>query len=287
MIATKLLLPLGLAFIMFAMGLTLLWSDFRRVFEAPKAMALGLLCQLLLLPASAFGLLILWPLQPEFAVGVMILAAAPGGITSNMLTHLARGDSALSISLTAISSLAGVVTVPLVVNFALMHFSSAERMTDLPVGRMILGVLLVSTLPLILGMAINHLRPAFAEKIEKVARPMSIGVFAFIVLWAFASQWRVMMENIALIGPTIIALNVIILVGGFWLAGTQGLHRRQAIAIAMEGGLQNGALGIFVAMTLLGNAAMMVPSITYALVMNVSAALFILAVLARRAPSYR
>ena len=287
MIATKLLLPLGLAFIMFAMGLTLLWGDFRRVFEAPKAMAIGLVCQLLLLPAAAFGLLFLWPLQPEFAVGVMILAAAPGGITSNMLTHLARGDSALSISLTAISSLAGVVTVPLVVNFALMHFSSAESMTDLPVGRMILGVLLVSTLPLILGMAINHLRPAIAEKIEKVARPMSIGVFALIVLWAFASQWRVMMENIALIGPTIIALNVIILVGGFWLAGTQGLHRRQAIAIAMEGGLQNGALGIFVAMTLLGNAAMMVPSITYALVMNVSAALFILAVLARRAPSYR
>lgn len=287
MIATKLLLPLGLAFIMFAMGLTLQWADFRRVFEAPKAIALGLLCQLVLLPLAAFGLLLLWPLSPEFAVGLMILAASPGGITSNMLTHLARGDTALSISLTAISSLAGVITVPLVVNFALIHFTAAAAMTDIPVARMILGVLVVSTLPLLLGMALNHWRPALAEAVERVARPLSVGVFALIVLWAFVSQWRVMMDNLALIGPSIVALNVLVLAGGYWLAGAQGLARRQTIAIGLEGGLQNGALGIFVAMTLLGNAAMMVPSITYALVMNVTAAVFILAVLALRAPSYR
>lgn len=287
MIATKLLLPLGLAFIMFSMGLTLLWGDFRRVFEAPRAIALGLACQLAILPAAAFALLLIWPLRPEFAVGLMILAAAPGGITSNMLTHLARGDAALSISLTAISSLAGVISVPLIVNFALIHFTPATGITELPVGRMIFGVLLVSTLPLVLGMMFNHARPNLAEKIERLARPLSIGVFALIVLWAFASQWRVMMDNIALIGPSIIALNAIILVLGYRLAGVIGLPRRQAIAIALEGGLQNGALGIFVAMTLLGNAVMMVPSITYALVMNVSAALFIVLMLARRAPSYR
>lgn len=287
MIATKLLLPLGLAFIMFSMGLTLLWGDFRRVFEAPRAIALGLACQLAILPAAAFALLLIWPLRPEFAVGLMILAAAPGGITSNMLTHLARGDAALSISLTAISSLAGVISVPLIVNFALIHFTPATGITELPVGRMIFGVLLVSTLPLVLGMMFNHARPNLAEKIERLARPLSIGVFALIVLWAFASQWRVMMDNIVLIGPSIIALNAIILVLGYRLAGVIGLPRRQAIAIALEGGLQNGALGIFVAMTLLGNAVMMVPSITYALVMNVSAALFIVLMLARRAPSYR
>lgn len=281
MIATKLLLPLGLAFIMFAMGLTLHWQDFRRVFEAPRAIALGLLCQLVLLPLTAFGLLLLWPLSPEFAVGLMILAAAPGGITSNMLTHLARGDSALSISLTAISSLAGVITVPVVVNLALIHFTAASGLTGLPVWRMILGVLLVSTLPLVAGMAINHRRPALAEKIEHLARPLSIGVFALIVLWAFASQWRVMMENIADLGAPILALNTLIIIGGYGLAALYGLQRRQAIAIALEGGLQNGALGIFVAMTLLGNGAMMVPSITYALVMNVTAALFILFMLVR------
>ena len=280
MIVTKVLLPLGLAFIMFAMGLTLKVWDFTRLLKRPLPVALGLTVQMLLLPALAFALLLAFPMRPEYAIGVMILAACPGGITSNMITHIARGDVALSITLTAITSLAGMVSIPLVVGFALYWF--AGQHTAVPAPKMALGVFMVSTLPVVVGMAIHHLAPRAAAAIERVARPVSIGIFALIVIAAFANQWRPMRENIGEIGPVVIALNVLVMALGFSLAAKAGLPQPQRVAIAIEGGLQNGALGIFVAATLLANPAMMTPSITYALVMNMSAFAFILWLLSRR-----
>ncbi len=280
MIVTKVLLPLGLAFIMFAMGLTLKVGDFTKLFRQPLPVVLGLFVQMLLLPALAFVLLLAYPMRPEYAVGVMILAACPGGITSNMITHIARGDTALSITLTAITSLAGMVSIPLIVGFALFWFTGQH--TAVPAPKMALGVFTVSTLPVIVGMTIHHLAPKAAAAIERVARPVSLVIFALIVIAAFASQWRPMMQNIGEIGPVVIALNVLIMALGFALAAKVGLPHPQRVAIAIEGGLQNGALGIFVAMTLLSNPAMMTPSITYALVMNVTAAAFIAWLLARR-----
>ena len=281
MIVAK-LLPLGLAFIMFAMGLTLHFSDFTKLVRHPLAVGLGLFVQMILLPLIAFALLMIFPIRPEFAVGVMILAACPGGITSNMITHIARGDTALSITLTAITSLAGMVTVPLIVAFAMGQFMGQAVSGSLPVAQMAIKVFLVSTLPVIIGMLIHHFAPRVAETVERVARPLSLIIFALIVIWAFASQWRVMMENMAEIGPVVIALNVLIMAIGFGLASVLLLPREQGAAIAIEGGLQNGALGIFVAANLLNNPAMMTPSITYALVMNVTAALFIAWLLAQR-----
>jgi BASS family bile acid:Na+ symporter len=271
----KLLLPLGLAFIMASMGLSLQLRDFRAVFVKPSALMLGLLFQVILLPASAFALLILWPLPPVMAVGIMILAACPGGITSNLLTHFARGDTALSISLTAISSIAGVVSVPLVVNLALIYFMGEAQFHDLPVWKMMAGVFLVSTLPVILGMALHHWRPNTAHALARFSAPASTVIFILIVIGAFANQWDVMIDNLEVIGPLIIALNGGIMSLSYLVARIAGFQRRQVIAISIESGLQNGALGIFVAVTLLGNAGLMVPSITYALVMNVSAAIFI------------
>jgi BASS family bile acid:Na+ symporter len=282
MIVTKLLLPAGLAFIMFAMGLTLKVGDFTRLLRRPLPVALGLAVQMALLPALAFALLQLFPLRPEYAVGVMILAACPGGITSNMITHIARGDTALSITLTAITSLAAMASVPFIVGLGLAAFMPQAAAGPLPAPKMAIGVFAVSTLPVIVGMAIHHLAPRLAERVERVARPLSIGVFALIVIAAFASQWRPMMENIGEIGPVVIALNVLIMAAGYALALKAGLPHPQRVAIAIEGGLQNGALGIFVAATLLANPAMMTPSITYALVMNVSAFVFILWLLTRR-----
>ncbi len=276
------LLPLGLAFIMFAMGLTLSIRDFTKLARHPLAVALGLSVQMVMLPLAAFALLTAFPLRPEFAVGVMILAACPGGITSNMITHIARGDTALSITLTAITSLAGMITVPLITAFALSHFMGQQLSGSLPVAQMALKVFAVSTLPVAIGMAINHFAPRAAESIEKVARPISLVVFALIVIWAFANQWRVMMDNMSEIGPVVIALNAGIMALGFGLALALALPRPQAVAIAVEGGLQNGALGIFVAFDLLNNPDMMTPSITYTLVMNVTAALFIAWLLASR-----
>ncbi|MCP4072365.1 MAG: bile acid:sodium symporter family protein [Hyphomicrobiales bacterium] len=275
---TNLLLPLGLAFIMFAIGLTLQFSDFTRVFMKPGLMLTGLVCQMALLPMFAFLLLHIWNMEPVLAVGIMILAASPGGITSNLLTHFAKGDTALSISLTAISSLAGMLSVPLVVGFALHYFTGADAPQEMLVWRMMVGVFAVSTLPVIIGMLVNQANPALADKIEAVARPASILIFAMIVIGAFASQWSEMSANLSTIGTPILLLNIGIMALGYYLATGIGAGKPSARAISLEAGLQNGALGIFVAVSLIGDAKLAIPSITYALVMNVSAAIFILAV---------
>lgn len=275
-------IPAGLAFIMFAMGLTLAVGDFRLVFAQPRAMAVGLLCQMAMLPAVAVAVVAGFAPSPAFAVGLVILAACPGGVTSNLLTHLAGGATALAVSLTAITSVAGAVTVPLVVNLGLMLFAGHDHMVELPVARMTLGVFSVATLPLILGMTVNAKAPLLAKRMERVTRHVATALFAIIVVGAFASQWRTMWEHAAEVMPPALLVNAGAMALAFALARLTGLERREGIAVVLETGLQNGALGIFVAATLLGNQAMMVPSIIYALVMNVTALGFI-AVVRRRA----
>ncbi len=274
----NLLLPLGLALIMFAIGLTLRFSDFTRVLVKPRFVLTGLVCQMALLPMFAFLLLHIWNVEPVLAVGIMILAASPGGITSNLLTHFAKGDTALSISLTAISSLAGMFSVPLVVGFALHYFAGTEAPREMPVWRMMAGVFTVSTLPVVIGMLVNHASPTLADRIEAMAQPASILIFAMIVIGAFASQWSEMNANLPVIGTPILLLNIGIMTFGYYLATGVGAGKASARAIGLEAGLQNGALGIFVAVSLIGDARLAIPSITYALVMNVTAAIFILAV---------
>lgn len=272
----KLLLPAGLAFIMFSIGLTLRGNDFTRLFKQPLAILIGLFCQLLMLPVLAFALLYFWTIDPVLSVGVMILAASPGGITSNLLTQYAGGDTALSISLTAISSLAGMISIPVIVVFSINYFSDLSTPIELPVWRMILGIFAVSTLPVLIGMAINHNNSRLADRIEGFARPLSIVTFGLIVIGAFASQWSAMMSNLPVIGLLIFVLNVTIMALGFGLAKFAHTGTAAAKAISLEGGLQNGAIGIFVATTLVGNATLAIPSITYALVMNASALGFII-----------
>lgn len=267
------LLPMGLAFIMFAMGLALAPSDFRVVAARPRAVALGLACQMVLLPMAAFLVVTGFGIRSEFAIGLMILAACPGGITSNLLTHLAGGATALSVSLTAITSIAGVLTVPVVVNLALAYFGATPR--DLSVAGMVLGVFAVSTLPLLAGMAIKAWAPRIAARMAGAARHTATALFAFIVVGAFASQWRVMMDNAAEILPPALVLNAVIMSVAAVLARAISLERAERIALVLEAGLQNGALAIFIAATLLGSPAMMVPGIVYALAMNLSAVAFI------------
>lgn len=275
---TEILIPAGLAIIMFAMGLTLTLGDFRLVLGRPRAMAIGLACKMVLLPLLAFALVALFRPRPEFAVGLIILAACPGGVTANLLTHLAGGATALAVSLTAISSVVDTVTVPMVVNLALHLFAGQEQAVAIPVGRVSAGVFTVATLPLLLGMMLNARAPAVAARIERVARPLATAVFALIVVGAFASQWRVMWANAAEVLPPALLLNAGCMAVAVALGRLGGLERRETIAVTLETGLQNGALGIFVAATLLGSQAMMVPSIVYALVMNLTAIAFILVV---------
>lgn len=273
----KLLLPLSLAFIMFSMGLSLVLDDFRRVVVHPLAMGFGLLSQMLILPLIAFSLVSMFSLEPNLAVGLIILAACPGGITSNLLTQIAGGDSALSVSLTAVTSLAGVITIPLVVNLGMAWYAGSTDTLALPIGSMIGGVFLISTLPLVLGMSLRHFRREWAVRMEPTARKVAVFLFILIVAATFMGQWGSISEFFIEAGPVVIALNIATIASALAGARLLGLERRQAIAIGLECGLQNAAMGIFVAGTLLANGTMVIPSIIYALVMNISAAAFILA----------
>ncbi len=272
---TKILLPMGLAFIMFSMGLALVTEDFKRVLRHPVAMTFGLVSQMLLLPLIAFGLIAALPLEPEIAMGLIILSAVPGGITSNLLTHIANGDTALSVSLTAVTSLAGVITVPFIVNLGLTWFTGATEIVPLPIGRMVIGVFVISTLPLLLGMFIRHRWPERAIRLEPPARRLAVFLFVLIVVATFMGQWGSISANFVHVGPAVIALNVATMLVAFLGARLLQLDHRQGVAITLECGLQNAAMGIFVAATLLANTTMVIPSIIYALVMNVTAAVVI------------
>lgn len=274
---TEIALPAGLAFIMFAMGLALRPADFALVLTRPRAMVLGLLSQMVALPALAWGAALSFALPADFAVGLVILAACPGGITSNLLTHLAGGATALAVSLTAVTSVVGALSVPVVVNLALVHLGGQAGGADLPVARMTVGVFAVATLPLVVAMGLNARWPGVAARLERPSRHLATAMFAFIVVGAFVSQWRTMVTHAADVLPPALAVNAGAMIVAWTIARLGRLRRGERLALVLETGLQNGALGIFVAATLLGSPAMMVPSIVYALVMNLTA----LAVIAR------
>jgi len=259
---------------MFSMGLTLVAGDFKRVLKQPLAVCYGLGSQMLLLPLLAFALVELLQPAPAIAIGVIILAASPGGITSNLLTHLASGDSALSITLTAISSLAGVITVPLIVGTGLGWYGAEMAVPS--VTKMVTGVFLITTLPLLLGMWLRHRWPRQTAQWQPLARRLAISLFLLIVVATFMGQWGGISAGIAAAGPAVIALNLLTM--GLAASGAYllRLQSRQRIAITLECGLQNAAMGIFVASSLLADSALALPSIIYALVMNGTAALFIL-----------
>ncbi len=283
-IVTQVLLPISLAFIMFSLGLALVLDDFKRVIVQPKDFAVGALSQVVLLPAVAFLLVLLWPMEPALAVGVMILAACPGGVTSNLMTHLARGDTALSVSLTAVISVASVVTLPLIVGFAIVYLMDAETAPQLSVGRTVVGVFLITTVPVAIGMLVRHLQPAFAQAFEPRARVAASILFVLIILGAVLSERENLVSYFVQAGPVTLALNILMMVLAFGLANFFGVGAAQRTAITLECGLQNGTLAIFVAVTLIGNTTMMVPGGIYSLLMFATAGVFMVpAVRARKA----
>lgn len=279
---TQAALPLALAFIMFAMGLTMDARDFRVVFGRPRAMAVGLAAKVLLLPALGLALVLAWRPEPDFAVGMVLLAACPAGVTSALLTHHAGGRIALAATITALTSLAATLTVPALVNLGLSLFAGYDHVVELPVGKMTLGIFLVDTVPLALGLGLQRLAPRAAGRIGRVARPAATLLFALIVVGAFFSQRQALVEHVHDVVPAALALNLAAMTGAWFLGAFARLDLADRIAVVMENGLQNSALGIFVAVTLLGKPGMMVPSIVYAFVMNLTAVAFILAVRRRR-----
>jgi BASS family bile acid:Na+ symporter len=273
---TDILLPIGLATIMFALGLTLTVGDFARVFAQPRAIAVGLLVQVVMVPLLAFLIAAAMRLPPELAMGLMLLAACPSGASAGLITHLAGGKTALSISLTAITSALSLLSTPLVVNYALLHFTGAGGATELPIAKMIRGMFLITTVPVALGMAMRHSLPALTARIEPVAGRIAVLVFLAIVVATFIDQRQVLATHITNIGPAALLLNLAVMATGFGLAAGFDLEVRDRIAIAVEAGMQNAALGIFLAVGILAVPAMAVSSVVYALLMNVTAIGFIL-----------
>lgn len=274
--SAAILLPLGLAFIMFSIGLGLTVHDFTRVFHYPRAMLVGLGNQIILLPLIGFTVLLGYGGRPEFALGLMILAASPGGITSNLLSTLAGGSAALSVSMTAITSLLSIVTVPLILGLSQHLFLGDSQAVSMPIGRVMGSILMVTGLPIALGMALQKWKPTWADWARPKARQLATIVFAMIVASAFVGQMDNITTHFADIGPRLLALNILTMAAGLLTARFLGLDRADGITISIECGLQNAALSIFIAVSVLGNPVLVVPAITYALIMNLTAAPFIL-----------
>lgn len=269
------LLPLMLAIIMLSLGLTLQLDDFRRVLLRPQALLLGLTGQLLLVPALGFGVAALSGTAPVMAVGLMVLVACPGGVSSGLLTHLARGDVALSIALTAITSVAAMLSLPLVVNASMQFFMGQTNPVDLPLGHMVRSIFMLTTVPVLVGMGLRAWQPERVLRIIPMTGRMATGLFVGIVLATFWDQRQVLLAHLPTIGPATLLLNALILLGAWLLASAFGLHSRERIAVVTECGLQNSALGIYVAVQLLHTPAMSVPSVAYALLMNAGALIFV------------
>jgi len=269
------LLPAALGFIMLSLGLSLTPRDFLRVFAHPRAVLVGLFGQIVLVPVLAFAIVNLAGLPADLALGLMILAACPGGVSSGLITHLAGGETALSISLTALSSVAAVLSVPLVIEFAMRHFTGAGVAVELPMAKLVRGVFFLTTLPVAMGMLLRHLQPLRVARWEAGAARLATSLFVLIVIATFVSQHQALSSHLASIGPVALALNLSVMAGGFGLAALAGLKWRDRIAITSECGLQNAALGIYIAASVLHAPGMTIASVIYALLMNLSAIAFI------------
>ena len=268
-------LPLALAFIMLALGLGLTFDDFARVVRRPRDFAVGALSQIVLLPAVAFVLASVWPMAPELALGLMIIAAAPGGATSNILTAFARGDVALSISLTAVISLVSVITIPVIVVFAYGQFIGEQAGKDISVAGAALGVFLIVAVPVLIGLVLRRFAESFALRFEPVARKVSAVLFALVLAGAIYDQRANIVPYFAQAGPVTLVLNLLMMTIAWLLARLLASGPTQRTAIAIECGLQNGTLAVAVAVLLFGGGLAIVPAATYSLIMFATALIYI------------
>jgi bile acid:Na+ symporter, BASS family len=270
---TTVLLPLALALVMFGLGLSLTVADFARVGRQPKAVLIALALQLLVLPAVCFGLVLAFGLPPLLAVGLMLLAASPGGTTANLFSHLFRGDVALNITLTAVNSLVAVVTLPLITNLAIAYFDPADGGSlGLQLGKtaQVFAIVLV---PVALGMLVRSRATAFADRMDKPVRILSAVVLVLVVAGTIVAERERFFGYFAEVGLPALILCLISLTAGFFVPRALGVVQRQAIASAFEIGIHNGTLAIAVAVSVLDRVELAVPAAVYSLIMFPVAAL--------------
>ncbi|MGF1569974.1 MAG: bile acid:sodium symporter family protein [Nodosilinea sp.] len=267
---TAVLLPLALAIVMLGLGLSLIPEDFKRVTRYPKAVAVGMVCQVLLLPLLGVLITQLIPMQPEIAVGLMVLAVCPGGPSSNLLTYLAKGDVALSVTLTASSSMVTVITIPIITNLALQHFLGQSAAITLPIGQTIGQIFLITLLPTMIGMAIRHGFPIPARRLERQISRLAVGLLVLIIALLLVREGSKLPGFIVQVGIGVLLLNLFAMLTGFLAGKLFRLPLPQQICIAIEVGIQNGTMAIAITAGLLNNANMAVPAAVYSLLMYVT-----------------
>lgn len=264
------LLPASLAFIMFSLGIGLTLDDFKNVAKNPKAFTVGLINQMLLLPLVTYCIIRIFGIQGELAVGLMILAACPGGVTSGIVTKMAKGDTALSISFAAVVSIVTMITLPLIVGFSVPHFmgSEAPRINLISLG---LYMFFLATVPVVFGVLINNKLPGFSQKFEPVASKISSGLFVLIIVGALASEWDTFVNNLTTLGPLLVALILTMLLIGYFSSRMLKVPEEQASAVAIATGIQNGTMGITIGNLIMpvgvGLSAFALPSGVYGIFM--------------------
>ncbi len=274
-IVVDVFLPLALAFIMFALGLGLTGNDFLRVIRQPRDFFVGTFSQIILLPIIAFILVKLWPISPELAIGVMIIAAAPGGVTSNILTSFAKGDVALSISLTAIISLLSVITVPFIILTSVTLIENSSLDLNISLTNMAINMFLIVTVPVIIGMIFRKFASNGAIKFEPIAKKISAVLFVIVLLGAIVAEKDNVVSFFAQAGLITLVLNVVMMIVAYYIAQLLASGTEQKKCITIECGLQNGTLAIFVATSIFGGGMYVIPAATYSLIMFGTSLIFV------------
>jgi BASS family bile acid:Na+ symporter len=269
------ILAISLIIIMFGMGLSLVKNDFIRLLQNPKAIIVGLVNQIILLPIIAYVLLSIFEVETDIAIGVMILAACPGGPTSNLITYLAKGDTGLSISLTTANSLITIFTIPFVVDFALNQFLDADEMVQINKLQTVIQIFAIVIIPVSLGMALKSAKPAFADKMSKPVKIASAAVLFLVIIGLVIKKKEDMIPYLQQAGLTTLALNIITIVVGFITAKIAKLNLAQSLTISIESGIQNGTMAIAIASGVLMNDNYAIAPAVYSLIMFFTGGLII------------
>ena len=267
--------PVALAIIMLCLGASLTVSDFSRVIKNPKDFFIGFICQLLVLPIIAYLLIIILTVPTEMALGVMLIAAAPGGVTSNVLTRFADGDVALSVSLTAFMSLISIISVPFIIFTVIDLFEITYVSKKISMVGISLKMFFVVTVPVIIGMIIRHLTGDLVIRNLKIIQRVSIALFIVVFAAIYIEEWDNIVSFLVRAGTIALILNVVMMIIGFYVAKFLASGTAQQRAISLECGLQNGTLAVFVGTQLFDNVVYMVPTAAYALIMMITSVIFV------------
>jgi len=269
-------LPLALAFIMFSLGLGLTLADFSRIIKQPKDFLFGAFSQIIILPTVALILVLLWPISPELGIGVMLIAAAPGGATSNIISSFAKGDIALSVSLTALISLLSVITIPIIVLISIYFLSNNSLQISISIFDIAIQMFLIVTVPVIIGMLFRNFFYSISISFNSIAKKISMLLFAIVLIGAILNQKDNVLEYFAKAGIITLILNLLMMFIAFNLAKLIKTGIAQRKTIIVECGLQNGTLAIVVASTIFpGESVYLIPAATYSLIMFITSLTYV------------